>query len=105
MDLVTVAQALHWFDVEAFYAEARARGAAAARCSRCGTTHGRNSSDAQLDRAVPGVLRDVVGPYWPPNGGTSRLTTRTLPFPFEELPHPQFGLDAANGISSRCWAT
>ena len=56
VDLVTVAQALHWFDVEAFYAEARARRAARARCWRSGTTRGRNSWTPELDRRFFDVL-------------------------------------------------
>lgn len=63
-DLVTVAQALHWFDLPAFYAEAarvlRPGGClalwtyAAARLPRCG------AADAALMR----VFDTTLGPYW-----------------------------------------
>jgi ubiquinone/menaquinone biosynthesis C-methylase UbiE len=92
VDLVTVAQALHWFDVDAVYAEAR-------RVARPGAllavwTYPRPElADPHLDRLFLGFYRDVVGPYWPPERTHVEANYRTLPFPFEELPHPAFGLE------------
>jgi len=91
VDLVTVAQALHWFDVEAFYAEARRvarRGAVIAVWNYPRPTF----SDPVLDRLFLDFYSDVVGPYWPPERRHIEANYRTLPFPFEELPHPSFGL-------------
>jgi SAM-dependent methyltransferase len=92
VDLVTVAQALHWFDVDAFYAEAR-------RVSR---PHGviavwtyprPELADPALDRLFFAFYGDVVGPYWPPERRHVEANYQTLPFPFEELPHPPFALE------------
>jgi SAM-dependent methyltransferase len=94
VDLVTVAQALHWFDVEAFYAEARRvarRGAVIAVWNSPRPT----LADAALERIFLDFYSDVVGPYWPPERRHIEANYRTLPFPFEELPHPQFGLALA----------
>jgi SAM-dependent methyltransferase len=91
VDLVTVAQALHWFDVEAFYAEARRvarRGAVIAVWNYPRPTF----SDPVLDRLFLDFYSDVVGPYWPPERRHIEANYRTLPFPFAELPHPSFGL-------------
>jgi SAM-dependent methyltransferase len=91
VDLVTVAQALHWFDVDAFYAEAR-------RVARPGAllavwTYPRpRFVDADLERRFADFYRDVVGPHWPPERRHVEANYTTLPFPFEELPHPPFGL-------------
>jgi SAM-dependent methyltransferase len=91
VDLVTVAQALHWFDVEAFYAEAR-------RVARRGAllavwTYPRPElADPALDRAFFGFYGDVVGPWWPPERRHVESNYQTLPFPFDELPHPAFAL-------------
>jgi SAM-dependent methyltransferase len=96
VDLVTVAQALHWFDVDAFYAEAR-------RVARPGAllavwNYPRPEfSDPTLDRTFLDFYRDVVGPYWPPERRHIESNYTTLPpFPkelgFEELPHPGFEL-------------
>jgi SAM-dependent methyltransferase len=92
VDLVTVAQALHWFDVDAFYAEAR-------RVARPGAllavwNYPRPEFiDPALDRCFLDFYRDVVGPYWPPERRHVEANYTTLPFPFEELPHPEFALE------------
>jgi SAM-dependent methyltransferase len=92
VDLVTVAQALHWFDVTAFYAEA-------ARVARPGAliavwNYPRPKFvDADLDRRFFAFYTDVVGPYWPPERRHIESGYRTLPFPFEEIEAPQFGLE------------
>jgi ubiquinone/menaquinone biosynthesis C-methylase UbiE len=91
VDLVTVAQALHWFDVEAFYAEAR-------RVARPGAVLAvwnyprPRIVDAELDRRFLEFYGGVVGPYWPPERRHIEANYATLPFPFQELPHPEFGL-------------
>jgi ubiquinone/menaquinone biosynthesis C-methylase UbiE len=92
VDLVTVAQALHWFDVEAFCAEAR-------RVARPGAVIAiwnyprPEFVDRAIDRPFLEFYRDVVGPYWPPERRHVESNYTTLPFPFEELPHPQFALE------------
>ena len=92
VDLVTVAQALHWFDVDAFYLEAR-------RVARRGAllavwTYPRpRFTDAVLDAALRHFYTEVVGPYWPPERRHVEANYSTLPFPFQELSHPAFGLD------------
>ena len=91
-DLVTVAQALHWFDVTAFYAEA-------ARVARPGAllavwNYPRpRFVDAELDRRFFAFYSQVVGPYWPPERRHIESGYRTLPFPFEEIETPEFGLE------------
>jgi SAM-dependent methyltransferase len=92
VDLVTVAQALHWFDVMAFYAEA-------ARVARPGAllavwNYPRPKFvDAELDRRFFAFYSQVVGPYWPPERRHIEAGYQTLPFPFEEIETPQFGLE------------
>lgn len=91
VDLVTVAQALHWFDVDAFYAEAR-------RVARPGAiiavwNYPRPQFvDVELDRLFFEFYSGVVGPYWPPERRHIEAGYRTLPFPFEEVASPEFGL-------------
>jgi len=97
VDLVTVAQALHWFDVEAFYAEAR-------RVARPGAvlavwTYPRPQFvDVELDARLAEFYRDVVGQYWPPERRHVESNYTTLPpipkeLGFDELPHPPFALE------------
>jgi SAM-dependent methyltransferase len=92
VDLVTVAQALHWFDVDAFYAEVR-------RVARPGAliavwNYPRPQfADAELDLTFLDFYAHVVGPYWPPERRHIEANYTTLAFPFEEIPHPAFGLE------------
>lgn len=94
VDLVTVAQALHWFDFDRFYAEVRrvlAPGGALAVWS-----YDLARFDPAVDRLVHRLARDTVGPYWPPERRWVDEEYRTLPFPFapsEQLPVPAFHLE------------
>lgn len=88
-DLVTVAQALHWFDRPAFYAEARRvlrpTGLVAA------WTYGHVAlDDAQADAILRRFYSETVGPNWPPERAHVDDGYRTLEFPFEELDPPAF---------------
>ena len=93
-DLVTVAQALHWFDFARFFAEAgrvlKPRGVLAAWAySDCRVTP---AVDVLKDR----VYVDLTGPYWPPEREFVDAGYRTIPFPFgadapfEEIEAPPF---------------
>jgi SAM-dependent methyltransferase len=92
VDLVTVAQALHWFDADAFYAEAR-RVATSGAVLAVWTYPRPEIADAQLDRVFVRFYSETVGPYWPAERRHVESHYRTLAFPFEELPHPPFGLE------------
>ena len=110
VDLVTVAQALHWFDVTAFCAEA-------VRVARPGAllavwNYPRPQFvDAELDRRFFTFYSQVVGPYWPHERRHIEAGYRTLPFPFEEIETPEFGvelnwnLDQVAGYASTWSAT
>jgi SAM-dependent methyltransferase len=92
VDLVTVAQALHWFDVGAFYAEAR-------RVARRGAllvvwNYPRPEfEETALDEVFRDFYANVVGPYWPAERKHVEANYTTLPFPQPEMPHPRFAID------------
>lgn len=92
VDLVTVAQALHWFETAAFYTEAR-------RVARPGGllavwTYPRPEFiEPELDRVFEHFYASVVGPYWPPERKHVENRYESLPFPAGELAHPSFGLE------------
>jgi SAM-dependent methyltransferase len=92
VDLVTVAQALHWFDVDAFYAEARRVGRPGALLAVWNYPRPR-FVDADLDSVFVDFYSNVVGPYWPAGRRHVEANYTTLPFPFREIPHPEFGLE------------
>lgn len=84
VDLITVAQALHWFATDAFYAEAR-------RVARRGAvfaawTYGLACISPAIDAVVARLYHDVVGAYWPPERRLVESGYRDLPFPFEPIP-------------------
>lgn len=90
VDLTTVAQALHWFDLEAFYAEVRrvtVRGGIIAAWS-----YGACSVSASIDRIVSTFQEKTVGPYWDPGRRWVDEGYRTIPFPFAEIEAPSFQL-------------
>lgn len=91
--LITVAQALHWFDFESFYAEARrvlkSNGVLAAWAYGINTVEG----DA-VNEVVQDFYGNVVGPYWPPERKFVEAGYRTIPFPFPEFAAPSFRMEA-----------
>ncbi|HUF65576.1 MAG TPA: class I SAM-dependent methyltransferase [Gemmatimonadaceae bacterium] len=85
-DLVTVATALHWFDLEAFYAEVRRVSKPGGLIAVWGYQDTRVSPAA--DRVLARYRKEIVGQDW---AFQVRLLTeqyRTVPFPFEEVPAP-----------------
>lgn len=84
VDLITVAQALHWFDLEKFYAAVR-------RVARPGAVlavwgYGVQSLGADLDPLLLRFYYDIVGPYWPPERAYIENEYASLPFPFPAVP-------------------
>jgi ubiquinone/menaquinone biosynthesis C-methylase UbiE len=89
VDLVTVAQALHWLELAPFYAEVRRvlvpGGVLAAWCYGLLVLN-----DSAIDLPLRHFYADVVGPYWAPERGLVETGYRTLAFPFEEFDAPSF---------------
>jgi hypothetical protein len=92
VDLVTVAQALHWLDLDAFYAElhrvARPRAVFAA------WTYSLADADPDVDPLVAAFYQEM-GPWWPPERVHVEDGYRSLPFPFEPIVAPVFEIRAA----------
>ncbi|HKT61449.1 MAG TPA: class I SAM-dependent methyltransferase [Gemmatimonadales bacterium] len=91
VDLVTVAQALHWLPLPAFWDETR-------RVLRAGGvvavwTYGNQRVDQpDIDQRLESFYRSVVGPYWPPERRLVETGYRTIAFPFAELEPPGFDM-------------
>lgn len=108
VDLITVAQALHWFDLDAFYAEAK-------RVLKDGGvlaawTYGViELADERINPWVQHFYYDVVGPYWPPERRHVETGYRDLPFPFSLIDTPAMFMEerwplAALGGYLRSWS-
>lgn len=92
VELVTVAQALHWLDRPGFYAEARRvlapNGVVAAWC------YGLLELGAGLDEPIRAFYERTVGPYWPPERALVDSGYRTVDFPFAEVTLPRVAMEA-----------
>jgi SAM-dependent methyltransferase len=92
-DLVTVAQALHWFNLQAFYGEVlrviRPGGLLAVWC------YGLHRVVPEIDRVFDRFYGETVGPWWPAERAEVETGYRRLPFPFPELVAPVFNMAAA----------
>lgn len=88
-DLITVAQALHWFDLEGFYREA-ARVLCSSGLLAVWTYSVVRSADDKIDALIQEFYHETVGPYWPPERRLVEEGYRSLPLPFEELAPPAF---------------
>ncbi len=90
--LVTVAQALHWFNFDRFYAEVRRvltpDGVLAVWAYGVNIVEGEGVNDI-----VQNYYENVVGPYWPPERVLVEQGYRTIPFPFTEITPPQFRME------------
>ncbi|HEU5312342.1 MAG TPA: class I SAM-dependent methyltransferase [Candidatus Udaeobacter sp.] len=91
IDLIMVAQALHWFDLDRFYAEARRvlkpDGVLAA--SAYNLLH----IEPAIDEVVNQYYYEVVGPFWPPERQLVEQFA-DLPFPFHKIDPPKFEMTA-----------
>jgi SAM-dependent methyltransferase len=89
-DLITVAQAVHWLDLDAFYKEAR-------RVARPGAAIALVAYHiAVIDPVVDEVIGRFYGGdldgYWPPERKHIESEYREIDFPFEKIPAPRLHL-------------
>ncbi len=93
VDLVTVAQAAHWFDLERFYAEVRRvlkpGGLLALWCYGLPTL-----SVSALDHILQHYYSHTLAPFWPPERQLIESGYRTLKFPFNAIAPPPLVMQA-----------
>jgi SAM-dependent methyltransferase len=94
VDLVTVAQALHWFDLEPFYAEVRRvlKPAGLLAVWTYGVFQAEGSDTRQVQALLDQFYYQTVGPYWPAERRHVENGYAELPFPFDELAVPPFAM-------------
>lgn len=90
IDLITVAQALHWFDLSEFYREAarvlKANGMLAV------WNYQLLAITPPIDAIVNHYYHDIVGPYWPPERRLVEQGYTPMPPPFQEIEVPTFAM-------------
>ncbi len=97
IDLITVAQALHWFDIPAFALEAD-------RVLKPGGilavwTYNLLHVQAEIDRHVNFLYESVLGDYWPEERVMVENAYAGIRFPFDELTPPSFKMTAEWNLS------
>jgi SAM-dependent methyltransferase len=93
-DLVVVAQALHWFDLDRFYGEVervlKPGGLVAAWSYGVLEVEGK-----EANALVQRFYHDEVGPYWPPERRHVETAYRELAFPFQSVAAPAFAMSVS----------
>jgi ubiquinone/menaquinone biosynthesis C-methylase UbiE len=85
-DLVTVGTALHWFDFDKFYSEVQ-------RVTKDGGclaawVYAPFRATPNIDIILHDFYFNIIHDYWDPERKYVEEEYKTIPFPFEEVPHP-----------------
>ena len=92
VDLITVAQALHWFDIAAFFDEAKRvlvpGGVLAFWC------YGHCEVEPSVDQLLREIYRSV-DEFWPPERDIVEREYRDVTLPFPEIACPSFSMTAS----------
>lgn len=82
-DLITVAQAIHWFDFSAFYKEVfrtiKPKGIIAV------IGYGLIQTFKEADAIIAEFYKNIIGPFWDKERRYIDEHYQTIPFPFQEL--------------------
>ena len=92
VDLITAAQAFHWFQLEKFFEEVR-------RVSKIGGVlavwcYNLAKITPEVDAVVRYLYKDVLGSYWEKERQLVEEGYKGIPFPFEEIAPPVFAITA-----------
>jgi ubiquinone/menaquinone biosynthesis C-methylase UbiE len=90
-DLITVAQALHWFATDTFYKEAT-------RVARPGSlfitwSYSLLNINPAIDKHIRSFYTDIIGPYWDAERKYVDEEYKTILFPFREIATPKFKME------------
>ena len=88
VDLILVAQALHWLDLDAFFAESK-------RVLKDDGVLAISSYNVlkiapEIDAIIWKFYRETTGPFWPPERELIETDYKNIHFPFPELPPIRF---------------
>ncbi|MEX2589809.1 MAG: class I SAM-dependent methyltransferase, partial [Chitinophagales bacterium] len=87
-DLITVAQAVHWFEFDVFFSFAKKVLKPNALIALI--TYNLLKIDPKTDAVIQYLYKDILGKYWDPERKHVHAAYASIPFPFEEIPSPEF---------------
>ncbi|SLK05264.1 class I SAM-dependent methyltransferase [Salegentibacter salarius] len=87
-DLITVAQAIHWFNFEAFYKEVERVLKPDGIIAVIG--YSLFKSNPETDEVILNFYRDIIGPLWDEERRYLDEKYKSIPFPFKEIKSPAF---------------
>jgi ubiquinone/menaquinone biosynthesis C-methylase UbiE len=90
-NLITVAQAIHWFQFEAFYTEVKRVAKKNAAIAIWG--YGLLKISKEIDEHIQSFYTETIGPYWDPERKLIDQEYKTIPFPFEVISTPSFAME------------
>ena len=90
-DLITVGQAMHWFDLPKFYNEANRVAKKDALLAVWG--YAVCSVNPNVDEHFNHFYNHVVGPYWDSARRMVEEEYSNIPFPFEQIATPKFSIN------------
>jgi ubiquinone/menaquinone biosynthesis C-methylase UbiE len=90
-DLITVGQALHWFNTTDFYKEAIRVGKPGCIIAVWG--YGNILINEEIDPLLQEFYSNVVGKYWDAARRHVETGYKNIPFPFEVIPSPDFFIE------------
>ena len=88
VDLILVAQALHWFDMNRFFTEAKRVSKESGILAVSTYTH--VGINPEIDAILSKFYHETTGPYWPPERELVETNFESIRFPFPELSPHQF---------------
>lgn len=89
-DLITVAQAIHWFDFDAFYREVRRTAKRDALLAVIG--YGMLECGSEINPVIKQLYDNAFDSYYSGCRKYIDEEYRTIPFPFDEIPSPRFSI-------------
>ena len=116
VDLITVAQAIHWFDFDKFYGEVK-RVLKKKKADNTGGgiiaawAYGMHTICPEIDKITYHLYEEILGDrYWPAERKYVEAKLETIPFPFETIQSPQFSLQLEWNLSEllnyfRSWSS
>ena len=102
VDLITIAQALHWFDLDDFYKEAkrvlrkdddRSTSNGSGSGVIAAWAYGLHSVSPQIDTVTHLLYEHILGSYWPKERKIVEKKYQDISFPFHEIDTPVFQIE------------